>query len=139
MTFLLIQGHKIPYWKALRYGKDESRGLRCGSTFNVHQDLLKSCNLLHKRGFVDSQSNSTICKISSRLLPCKTNQNLTGMNRHILLGCWNQVGKGGNFPPTFAETSPKLLQSSGFSLKTPGLCPTPHSKANSNTPVQIFC
>ena len=42
-------------FEALRYGKDESRGQSCGSPLNIHQDILKSGNLLHKQGFVDSQ------------------------------------------------------------------------------------
>ena len=40
----------MPQWKALRYGKDDSREQSCGSTFIIHQDILKSENLLHKRG-----------------------------------------------------------------------------------------
>ena len=44
----------------LRYGKDDSRGLSCGSTLNIRQDVLKSGNLLHKQGIVDSQFGTTI-------------------------------------------------------------------------------
>ena len=51
---------KVPNLKALRYNKDDSRGQSCGSTFNIHQDGLKSGNLLHKRGFVDSQFGATV-------------------------------------------------------------------------------
>ena len=55
-----IQGHIVHHWKAVRYSKDDSRGLSCGSTLNIHQDLLKSGNLLHKQGFVDSQFCTTV-------------------------------------------------------------------------------
>ena len=47
----------MPHWKALRYGKDDSRGLTYGSTLNIHQGILKSGNLQHK--FVDSQFGTT--------------------------------------------------------------------------------
>ena len=49
-----------PNLKALRYGKDDSRGQSCGSTLNIHQDVLKSGNLLYKWGFFDSQFGITI-------------------------------------------------------------------------------
>ena len=57
---LEVQGHTIPPWKALRYGKYNSRGISCGSTLNIYQDILKSGNLLHKQGFVDSQFGTTV-------------------------------------------------------------------------------
>ena len=47
----------VPHWKALRYGKDDWRGHCCCSTLNIHQDILKSDNLLHKRGFVELVSD----------------------------------------------------------------------------------
>ena len=50
----------VPHWKALRYGKDGTRGLSCGSTSNICQDVLKSANLLHKQCFVDSQTQTTL-------------------------------------------------------------------------------
>ena len=50
----------MPHWKALRYGKDGSRGLSCCSTFSICQGVLKSENLLHKRGFVKTQSLRTV-------------------------------------------------------------------------------
>ena len=53
-------GHTVPNWKALRYGKDESRGISCGSTSSICQDILKSDNLLHKQGFVKTQSLHTV-------------------------------------------------------------------------------
>ena len=51
--------------KALRYGKDDSRGQTCGSTLNIHQDVLKSGNLQHKQGFVDSQFGTTVVCLHS--------------------------------------------------------------------------
>ena len=40
--------------------KDDSREKSCGSTLNIHQEILKSENLLHKQGFVGSQFGTTI-------------------------------------------------------------------------------
>ena len=61
-------------WKALKYGKNETRGLICGSTSSICQDALKSINLLHKFGFVDSQMVGAVgtkvyCKTLSTILP----------------------------------------------------------------------
>ena len=55
-----VYGHTVPHWKALRYGKDESRELSCGSTSSICQGILKSHNLLHKQGFVETQSIRTV-------------------------------------------------------------------------------
>ena len=56
-----VQVHTVPHWKALRYGKKcELRGLSCNISLNICQDVMKSANLLHKRGFGDSQSNTTV-------------------------------------------------------------------------------
>ena len=65
MVFLIpskVQGHTVPYCKALRYGKNESRRLSCGNTLNIRQNVLKSENLLYtyKLGFVDSQSGCIV-------------------------------------------------------------------------------
>ena len=46
-----VQGHKVPHWIALRYVKNDLRGLTCDSTLNINQDVLKSANSLHKQGF----------------------------------------------------------------------------------------
>ena len=59
-----MQGHTLTHWKALRYSKDDLRGLNCGSTINIHQEVLKNGNLLHKRTFVDSQFGTTVSKYS---------------------------------------------------------------------------
>ena len=52
-------GHTIPHWRALRCGKDDTRGQSCGSTLNIHQDILKIGNLLHKWGYFDIQFGNT--------------------------------------------------------------------------------
>ena len=56
----MVQGHSVPHWKALRYGRYESRGLSCGSTFSICQDILKIENLLHKQGLVETQLLRTV-------------------------------------------------------------------------------
>ena len=48
-------GYTVQQLKALRYGKDDSRGQNCGSTLKIYQGVLKSGNLLYKRGSADSQ------------------------------------------------------------------------------------
>ena len=62
-----MQGHIVPHLKARRYGKYDLRGLSYGSTVNIYQDVLKSGNLLHKRGFVDSQLSSTVDRGKSEI------------------------------------------------------------------------
>ena len=49
---LEVQGHTVPHWKSISNGKYGSGALRWDSC----QDILKSNYLLHKRGFVDSQT-----------------------------------------------------------------------------------
>ena len=46
----------VPHWKALSYGDNEFRGLSCRRNSRICQDILKSGNLLHKQGFVETQS-----------------------------------------------------------------------------------
>ena len=50
-----VQVHTVPQWKALTCGKDESRRISFDSTLSICQEALKRGNLLHKKGFVDSQ------------------------------------------------------------------------------------
>ena len=57
---LEVQGHTVPRWKALKYGKYDKRRLSCGSTLSICQDVLKSINLLHSRDLVDSQTVTTV-------------------------------------------------------------------------------
>ena len=54
------QGYTVTHLKALRDGKYDTRGLSFGSTSSIYQDLLKSDILQDKRGFVDSQSQTTV-------------------------------------------------------------------------------
>ena len=35
------EGHTIPHWKALRYGKGDLGWQSCGSTLNIIEDVLK--------------------------------------------------------------------------------------------------
>ena len=63
MIPLELQGHKVPHLKALRCGKDQSRELGYDSTLSICQDVLKSGNLLHKLGFVDSLMHTTVLHI----------------------------------------------------------------------------
>ena len=51
---LEVQGHTVPHWKPLRYGKHELRELSYGSNLSISQNVLKSGSLLHKQGFFDS-------------------------------------------------------------------------------------
>ena len=55
-----IQGHTVPHLKALRYGIYEGKGLSCGRTLRISQNVMKSDNLQHKRGFVDSPLQTTV-------------------------------------------------------------------------------
>ena len=55
-----IQGHALAHLKALSIIKYEPRGLSCGSTLNICQDILKSGNLPHKWGFGDSQTHTNV-------------------------------------------------------------------------------
>ena len=54
-----VEGHTVPHLKALKCGTYDSRGLSCGSIFNICQDVLKIGNLLHKGRLVDSQMVTT--------------------------------------------------------------------------------
>ena len=55
-----VQSHTVPHLKALRYGKEASRGLCCGSTFNIIQGILNIEDLLHKQGLVETQLLRTV-------------------------------------------------------------------------------
>ena len=52
------------HWKALRYGKYETRRLSCNSTMNIFKDILKSANLVRERSFADSQIKTTVFFLS---------------------------------------------------------------------------
>ena len=77
----MVQSHTGPHWKALRYGKDESRGLSYDSTLSICQDVLKSGNLLHKQSFVDSLMH-TIVYLKIDFLACKLAVSFFGFNPH---------------------------------------------------------
>ena len=88
MISVEVFGHTVPHWKALRYGKDGSKGLSCGSTSSICEDFLKSDNLLHKQGLVDSQLKTTVTKQENDTLINKRSGNcpyLKTMSRGIRL------------------------------------------------------
>ena len=62
---LEVQGHTVPHLKALRYGKDDSKGQSCGSTFNICQGILKIEDLLHEKGLVETQLLRTFIFLSA--------------------------------------------------------------------------
>ena len=63
-TRLLAWVIQYPIGEPTRYGKYDSRVFSCGSTSSICQDVLKSDNLLHKRGSVDSQFGSSVSSYS---------------------------------------------------------------------------
>ena len=54
--------------------QNELRGLSCGSTLNIHQDILKDGNFLHTQGFADSQSSSVVSYPFLRLCQLQNQQ-----------------------------------------------------------------
>lgn len=42
-----VQDHTVTNLKALSNGKNESRGLNCGSTLKIREDILKNATLHH--------------------------------------------------------------------------------------------
>ena len=38
MKSLSLPVHTVPHWKALKYGKDDSKEKNCGSALNIHLD-----------------------------------------------------------------------------------------------------
>ena len=42
------------------YGKNKSRGLNCGSTYSIFQDILKSEHILDKRDFAKTSFLHTV-------------------------------------------------------------------------------
>ena len=65
---LKLQGHPVTHYIALSNGKYELRGLCCGSTVNICQGILKSANLLHKWGFVKTQSLRTVRTVRTSMI-----------------------------------------------------------------------
>ena len=52
--------YTVPHWKALSSGKYKLGGPSFGSTLKICQGIMKSANLLHKRGIFYSQSIRTV-------------------------------------------------------------------------------
>ena len=59
----------MPHLKGLRYTKDGTRTLGYGCTSSIFQDVMKSDNLLHKQGFVDSFSQTTVTLLDKKFEP----------------------------------------------------------------------
>ena len=57
------KGYAVPHWKAFSSGKYEPGGLSCGSTLNICQGVLKSVNLLRKRGFISFPMTITVLSL----------------------------------------------------------------------------
>ena len=55
-----IEGHTVPNFKAPVYAKVELWGLECGGIFNIQTSLLDISHLLHKTGFVKTESVGTV-------------------------------------------------------------------------------
>ena len=55
-----IEGHKVPHFKAPVYAKVELWGLECGGIFSIQISLLDISHLLHKTGFVKTESVGTV-------------------------------------------------------------------------------
>ena len=61
LKLLEVQGHTVPFWKALEYDRYQARVLCCCSTSSICQDVLKSTGLLNEQGFVDSLMHTIVC------------------------------------------------------------------------------
>ena len=79
-----VLGCTVPHWKALRYGKNGSRELSCGSTSSICQGILRIDNLLNKRVFVKTQSFRTVYFLSN-FLHVKTQKFWANSNNPIVL------------------------------------------------------
>ena len=55
----------VPHFKAPVYAKVELGGLECGGIFSIQSSLLDVSHLLHKTGFVKTESVGTVDLISS--------------------------------------------------------------------------
>ena len=73
----------MPHWKALSSGKYVPRQLSCGSTLNICQGVLKSANLLHKRGFILFPMASTVHTSLDLDLPCLALVTLPAFHCHL--------------------------------------------------------
>ena len=55
-----IEGHTVPHFKAPVYAKVELWGLEYGGIFSIQTSLLDISHLLHKTGFVKTESVGTV-------------------------------------------------------------------------------
>ena len=56
----LLSKHPVPHFKAPVYAKVELWGLKCGGIFSIQTSLLDISHLLHKTGFVKTESVGTV-------------------------------------------------------------------------------
>ena len=66
------------YYLQCRYSKDDSRGQSYRTTLNIHQDILKSGNLLHEWGFVDFQFDTTVSTLTKYVKSLRELQHFKG-------------------------------------------------------------
>ena len=55
-----IEGHTVPHFKAPVYAKVELWGLECGGIISIQTSLLDISHLLHKTGFVKTESVGSV-------------------------------------------------------------------------------
>ena len=58
-----IESHTVPHFKAPVYAKVELWGLECGGIFSIQTSLLDISHLLHKTGFVKTESVGTVSSV----------------------------------------------------------------------------
>ena len=59
-----IEDHRVPHFKAPVYAKKELWGLECGGIYSVQTSLLDISHLLHKTGFVKTESVGTVYDVT---------------------------------------------------------------------------
>ena len=55
-----VEAHTVPHFKAPINAKVELWGLECGGIFSIQTSLLDISHLLHKTGFVKTESVGTV-------------------------------------------------------------------------------
>ena len=73
---------EVPHLKAPRHGIYETRELSCGCTFSMCQGILKSGNLLNKRGYVKTQMLHTVS-----IVKCLKEKTYQGWWKHSSTEC----------------------------------------------------
>ena len=83
-----IEGHTVPHFKALVYAKVELWGLECGGIFSIQTSLLDISHLLHKTGFVKTESVGTVPLLTKLdcVILCLDNYNAMTSKRFKRLG-----------------------------------------------------